>query len=74
MKIVYEPKINAFMERVGNKNYVMADGMTFDNLKAQINSFLDGQGVDKDNNQESIMEMKKLAKHNARLAIDLLNS
>lgn len=71
--IAYDPKINAFMDRVGNKNYVASQGLTFNGLKAQINSCLGGQDADRDKCQKSVAEMIIQSKRNARLAIDLLN-
>lgn len=70
--IVYDPKIKAFMEYVGQKNYVNMDNVCFGALRKEIDSCIQHRDEICSQLAEKTDRMRALAKETAVLAASLI--
>ena len=73
MALVYDPKINAFMESINQPDCVYVDKFEYKNAKEILNQIIIERGQRKKELRKTNEILKKIAEGNAVYAIDLLN-
>ncbi len=71
--LVYDPKINGFLDYIGIDNYLSVESLNIDDLKKAIDKSFENYDVQKEKLQEKRRELKEKAERNSTLATELLS-
>ena len=70
--LVYDQKVKAFMDYIGQKNYLDASDLEYTDLLNKVNYSLENCEEIKKKLDEKYIELRELSQKNAKLAIELL--
>lgn len=70
--LVYDPKVSGFLDYIGNRNYLDAETVGYDELKTAVDRCMQNRSEEKTALVKKREELKKKAEKNAVLAIKLL--
>ena len=70
--LVYDQKVKAFMDYIGQKNYLDASDLEYTDLLNKVNYALENSEEIKKNLNEKYIELRELSQKNAKIAIELL--
>ncbi len=69
--LVYDPKINGFMDYIGQKSYIDVERVTFERLKDSLDYTMEHYSEIKGRLQPRLAELKEKAALNAKYAVEL---
>lgn len=72
--IVYDPKVRGFMEYMGQKRYIDAQNMNYEELNAMCDECFEKSEDIRKELSRNFYEMKKKSEKNAEIAVKLLNN
>ena len=70
--LVYDQKVKAFMDYIGQKNYLDAHTLEYDDLLKKVDYALENSEKIKKNLDKKSLELRELSQKNAKIAIELL--
>ncbi len=70
--LVYDQKVKAFMDYIGQKNYLDAHSLKYQDLMEKVDYTLEKSEEIKNKLDKKSLELKELSQKNAKLAIELL--
>ena len=70
--LVYDQKVKAFMDYIGQENYLDASDLEYQELLEKVNYALENSEEIKKNLDEKSLELRELSQKNAELALKLL--
>lgn len=71
--LVYDPKVEGFMDYINQKNYIGIEDVSFQKLKPMIDRCMENPDDIKTAMKNNLSELRKKAHSNAEYAIELLN-
>lgn len=70
--LVYDQKVKAFMDYIGQNNYLDAHSLEYDDLLKKVDYSLENSEEIKNNLDRKSLELRELSQKNAKLAIEIL--